>query len=346
MRLAILLCLVACSGSPAAPRRQPPPATYQNPIWDTDFPDPTLLDAADGWIYAYATQGPVAGAMHNLQIGRSRDLLRWERLPDGMPERPRWASHTQKFWAPHVVERDGAYILYFSAEHDRRDGHCVGAARASSPAGPFVDAGEPIVCGKGFVHIDPMAFDDPRTGKRLLYWGSGFEPIRVQELAPDRVRLASGTAPIMLVGSDPAERYGRLVEGAWVVYRAPWYVLFYSGDNCCGAEAHYAILAARSREATGPFTSLAAAERRPTSAIVEANDRWNAPGHNAVYTDRAGTDWLVYHAIDRRHPHLDGKIEGDRDVRRVLLLDRITWSDGWPTAPGAPSSGHRPLAHR
>lgn len=343
MRLATLLCLVACSGSTTATPPRPAPPTYQNPIWDTDVPDPTLLDAADGWIYAYATQSPVGGAMHNLQVGRSRDLVSWQRLPDGMPDKPGWASRTQKFWAPHVVERDGGYILYFSAEKNG-GGHCVGAARAGSPGGPFVDVGQPLVCGKGFVHIDPMAFDDPRTGKRLLYWGSGFEPIRVQELAPDRVHLAPGSAPIMLVGVDPAERYGRLVEGAWVVYREPWYVLFYSGDNCCGPDAHYAILVARARQATGPFTSAAAAERRPTSAIVEASARWNAPGHNAVFTDRAGTDWLVYHAIDRQHPHLERTIGGDRDVRRVLLMDPIRWVDGWPSAPGAPSNRARRLA--
>jgi len=347
MRRLLLLLAAACSSAPpdARPATAPAPvATYQNPIWDTDFPDPAVLRASDGWTYAYATQTVVAGKMQNLQVGRSRDLVRWERLADGMPVRPSWASGTQKFWAPHVVERDGSFILYFSAEHDRRDGHCVGAARAAAPGGPFVDVGEPVVCGKGFVHIDPMAFDDPRTGKRLLYWGSGFEPLRAQELAADRVRLAPGSSPVMLVGVDPGERYGRLVEGAWVVYREPWYVLFYSGDNCCGDEAHYAVLVARSRAATGPFTRLAAAEGRPTSAVVEANDRWNAPGHNAVITDAAGTDWLLYHAIDRRRPALEGRIEGDRDVRRVLLMDPITWREGWPSAPGAPSSRPRPLA--
>ncbi len=338
MRAALLLLAAACSAN--APRERP--ARYHNPIWDTDFPDPSLLAASDGWIYGYATQTVVAGTMHNIQVGRSRDLVGWQRLGDAMPDRPRWASQTQKFWAPHVVECDGAYILYFSAEHDGQSGHCVGAARAGSPRGPFVDVGEPVVCGRGFVNIDPMAFDDPRTGKHLLYWGSGFEPIRVQELAPDRVHLAAGSKPIPLVGPDPSERYGRLVEGAWVVYRAPWYVLFYSGDDCCGPDAHYAILAARARSATGPFTPLAAARSRPTSAIVEASRRWNAPGHNAIFTDTAGTDWLVYHAIDRRRPLLGPAIAGDRDVRRVLLMDRITWVEGWPTAPGAPSGTDRP----
>ena len=40
-----------------------------------------------------------------------------------------------------------------------------------SPAGPFVDMGLPLLLGMGFEYIDPMVFDDPVTGKRLLYWG-------------------------------------------------------------------------------------------------------------------------------------------------------------------------------
>ena len=43
------------------------------------------------------------------------------------------------------------------------------------------------------------------------------------------------------------QRYQRLVEGAWVHRRDGWYYLFYSGDNCCGPNAHYATLVARSR---------------------------------------------------------------------------------------------------
>jgi arabinan endo-1,5-alpha-L-arabinosidase len=137
-----------------------------------------------------------------------------------------------------------------------------------------------------------MAFDDPVTGKRLLYWGSGFGPIKVQELAPDRISFAKGSAPIDLIhpvkSEDPRE-YQRLIEGAWVVRRNGWYYLFYSGDNCCGPKAHYAALVARSRSATGPFETLAAATGAPNSVILEARDEWIAPGHNSVVTDETAT---------------------------------------------------------
>jgi arabinan endo-1,5-alpha-L-arabinosidase len=44
------------------------------------------------------------------------------------------------------------------------------------------------------VNIDLMPFDDPKTGKRLLYWGWDSSPIMVQELTEDRVSFAPGQA--------------------------------------------------------------------------------------------------------------------------------------------------------
>ena len=77
-----------------------------------------------------------------------------------------------------------------------------------SPAGPFVDMGMPLLLGMGFEYIDPMAFDDPVSGKRFLYWGSGFQPIKVQELAEDRMSFAPDSEPVDL---DLAQsREGRL----------------------------------------------------------------------------------------------------------------------------------------
>ena len=45
-------------------------ADYTNPVFDEDFPDPTVIDAGNGWFYAYATQGDVAGRVQNFQVAR------------------------------------------------------------------------------------------------------------------------------------------------------------------------------------------------------------------------------------------------------------------------------------
>ncbi|MEW5928153.1 MAG: glycoside hydrolase family 43 protein [Gemmatimonadota bacterium] len=346
----LLAALAACAappaGSPSSNASAGGAATYANPVLDADFPDPTVIRAPDGAFYAYATQGERDGAPVNVQVARSRDLVEWERLGDALPAKPRWASRTQDFWAPHVSEHGGRYYLYYSAKPDAAladtaRGLCLAVATADRPEGPFTDRGEPLQCGPGFVNIDPMAYDDPATGKRLLYWGSGFGPIKVRELAPDRVSFAPGSRPVDLVHTvrtTDSTDYRRLVEGAWVTYRAPWYYLFYSGDNCCGPRAHYGVMVARSRSATGPFEPLQA--EAPGGVILERSARWVAPGHNSVIRDARGDDWMVYHAVDARRPR--SKPTDDVNTRRVMLVDRLVYVDGWPRLEGAPSEAPRP----
>ena len=314
--------------------------TYTNPVWNADFADPTIIHARDGYYYAYATETQRAGKVLNIQVARSRDLVHWVHLGDALPAKPSWAKTTDSFWAPHVSEVGRKYYMYFSAKPDNAGndkdpgaGLCLATAVASSPAGPFVPTAEPLQCGESFVNIDPMQFDDPVTGKKLLYWGSGFGPLKVRELAADRLHFASGSQVTELIFPDKSDRpdnYQKLVEGSWVVRHNGWYYLFYSGDNCCGDKAHYAVQVARSRSATGPFETLAHATGQASSAILVRNEHWLAPGHNSVVTDAAGHDWLAYHAINTQHQTFNAVNTEQEGSRRVMLLDRLDYVDGWP----------------
>ncbi|MFC7536724.1 glycoside hydrolase family 43 protein [Sphingomonas sp. GCM10030256] len=341
MRRFLLVSALAALSACATPLRQPAPATsYSNPVIDSDFPDPAVMRAADGHFYVYATQG--GEPMRNIQVARSADLVTWQMLGDALPTKPSWASRTQDFWAPDVHSAGGSYYLYYSAKpdaalSDQSRGLCLAVATSASPVGPFLDSGRPLQCGEGFVNIDPFAYDDPATGRKLLYWGSGFGPIKVQELADDRMSFKRGSKPVDLVpaikSEDPGE-YQRLVEGAWVARRDGYYYLFYSGDNCCGPKAHYAVMVARSRSATGPFEL----RPRPLYLVVEAGGRWVAPGHNAVVENDRGEHWIVYHGVDRQRPR--GKAIDDVNTRRVMLMDRLVWREGWREVAGKqPSSG-------
>jgi arabinan endo-1,5-alpha-L-arabinosidase len=338
LRLCLALLLALAAGAAARPA-----ARYQNPVIDADFPDPAVLRAADGYYYVYATQSARGGHMLNIQAARSRDLVHWQQLGDALPVKPAWASRTQDFWAPDVVAHDGRYYLYYSARPDAAQsdpsrGLCLAVAISARPEGPFTDVGRPLLCGPGFVNIDPMAYDDPATGRRLLYWGSGFQPIKVQELAPDRISFAPGSRPVDLVPPLPADdpaNYRRLVEGAWLVRHGGFYYLFFSGDNCCGPNAHYAVMVARSRSATGPF---ALPHDLPGGVIVARRGIWVAPGHNSVIDDRCGTSWILYHGVDSRHPR--ARPADEVNTRRVMLLDRLVWRSGWPRVAGdGPSKG-------
>ncbi|MEZ5426890.1 MAG: glycoside hydrolase family 43 protein [Pyrinomonadaceae bacterium] len=300
---------------------------YQNPVRDADFPDPIVIRSSDGFFYAYGTQTVLNGNWINLQVARSADLEHWEHLGDALPVKPVWANQTQNFWAPHVSQVGGTYYMYYSADPNTRDGLCLAVATATDPAGPFTDKGTPLKCGSGFVNIDPMAFDDPATGKRWLYWGSGFQPIKVQELAENRIDFAPGSQSVDLIFpvSDPnPANYRNLVEGAWMNYRNGYYYLFFSGDDCC-TTAHYAIMVARSTSASGPFTVLP----ENNGVIIESNNKWLGTGHNSVIRDDKSTDWIVYHAY---HPD-------DRPRGRVMIMNRLVYgSDGWVRAEtGSPT---------
>ena len=329
------------SATPGVPAPAAP--TYANPVLDSDFPDPAVIHAPDGYYYAYATQTLREGEWINIQVARSKDLIHWKHLGDALPEKPQWALQTQDFWAPTVLYDGSTYFMYYSATPDvcelHERGHALAVATSQSPDGPFVDMGMPLLLGAGFEFIDPMAFDDPATGKRLLYWGSGFQPIKVQELAEDRMSFAIESEPINLVWPNPVKgAFPRLVEASWVILYEDFYYLFYSGDNCCGADAEYGVMVARSPSATGPFETLEQAKGVPHSLMLFKSERWLAPGHNCIAIDKAGQAWMLYHAIDVNRPRQ--RQEDEINSRRILLIDRIEWKDGWPFI-GTPSNEPR-----
>lgn len=331
--LTFALALASCGGGGGKPGPTEPVGPtaqqYVNPVLNADFPDPSVMKASDGNYYAYATQ--TTGI--RLQVSHSTNLVTWSPATEAMPTKPSWTSSTSNYFAPDVEQRGSQFVMYYSAQVASGD-YCIGMATATSAAGPFTDdSGAPVVCGSGFTTIDPNAFDDPQSGKRYLYWGSGFGPIKVQELNADRRTFVAGSVAANLLfprNSSDGNYDTSLIEGAWVTYVAPWYYLYFSGNSCCGAGAHYAVMVARSNSPTGPFeVRTVGGASSAANPILHAGGPWLAPGHNSTVKDAAGTEWMVYHAIAASNPYL---IPGRTDIsRRPMLIDKITYVDGWPT---------------
>lgn len=341
-----LAALAACGGgggggsgtiTPPVTPTPPTAVQYVNPVLNADFPDPAVVRAPDGVYYAYATQ--TTGL--RLQVSRSTDLVAWSAPAEALPTKPVWTSSGSNYFAPDVAYREGRYVMYYSAQADTTAGaYCIGVAFSPSPTGPFQDVGRPLVCGPGFTTIDPQGFDDPQTSKRYLYWGSNSAPLVVRELAADRQSFAPGSATVPLVSPRPGNYLSAydtdLIEGVWVTYTAPYYYLYFSGNRCCGVEAHYAVMVARAPSPTGPFEVLGAGG--VAQPILQGLGPWQNPGHNAVVRDAAGAEWMLYHAISASNPYLN---PGNTSVsRRPMLIDRITYVNGWPTvgAAGVPTS--------
>src|SRR5205085_9838502 len=136
----------------------------------------------------------------------SGDLASWRPVGDALPRLAAWAApgHT---WAPAVLARPDAFVLYYTVR-DRASGlQCLSRATSSLPTGPFTDSSsEPFVCqaDRGG-SIDPAPVVDDRGTPWLIWKSEGRadgEPTRVwvQALSDDGLSLAG--SPTELLHTD------------------------------------------------------------------------------------------------------------------------------------------------
>jgi xylan 1,4-beta-xylosidase len=300
-------------------------SVYHNPVIAGDHPDPTVLRVgADYW--AMVTTG---GWAPHYTILHSRDLVNWKAVGAVFQVKPAWTKGD--FWAPELVEDRGSFYLYYTARRDDGAGKkgtlCVAVATAAQPAGPYTDHG-PLVCQE-IGSLDAFSLRD-ETGQRYLIWKEDGNdrnqptPIWAQALSEDGLRVV-GKRRELIRNDAPWER--NVVEGPYVLRRAGWYYLFYSGNACCGRACAYALGVARARKLLGPW------EKNPANPIVAANAAWQCPGHGDIVSTPDGSEFLLYHSYRRATDAFS--------VGREAVLDRISWDDkGWPQVNGGagPSS--------
>lgn len=342
------------SGVPSEQRGGPPDrangaGTYRNAVSDTfadTFADPAVIRGKDGFWYAYGTTDPLVegeGTRHLLPVSRSTDLVSWEYVGDAFAEDtlPAWAdtSRGAALWAPDIRYVDGEYRLYYvvteTTMSEEPNDNAIGVATAPTPTGPWTDSGGPVVGprpgaggpGDYLWTFDPSHVVDT-DGTEHLFYGSYYGGIYVTELSDDGTRA---------VGEPTRVAVDNKYEGAYVLQRDGWWYLFASSANCCaGPTTGYSVHVGRSRDLAGPYVDregvpLDQSRAGGTPVLAPNGNQWVGTGHNAVVTDLAGQDWIVYHAIDRDDPYLDGT---DGINERPMLIDRLDWIDGWPTTRG------------
>lgn len=301
---------------------------YVNPVFGEAFPDPFVL-AWDGVYYAYCTdiggRGPrVVGLL------RSEDLATWTPLA-GPLERPPFATAEFEFWAPEVaIGDDGRLYMYYSAGEEDV-GHRLRVASADHPTGPFRDEGHALVPDAFAIDAHPFRDGD---GSWYLYYARDFlDGERVgTALVVDRLvgmtRLAGTPQTVLRASADwqiyqrGRSMYGAVydwhtLEGPFVLRRDGRYWCLYSGGSWRSAE--YGVSFAVADSPTGPFREPAA--DGPT-VLRGVPGRVLGPGHCSVVTDRAGAEWLVYHAWD---PNM---------TARRMCIDRLEWTGEGPRCVG------------
>ncbi|MBO7119431.1 MAG: family 43 glycosylhydrolase [Bacteroidaceae bacterium] len=299
---------------------------YHNPVYGSDFPDPTVQRALDGTFYSYAT---------GCKCRKSTDLVTWENV-SGVISRPTWNDTIDtdgnnvyySLWAADVNYVDGKYLCYYALAlwgNGSRTG--IGVASGDSPT-KLNDKGKLFRSTEIGVEnsIDPCYIEE--FDKKYLVWGS-FHGIYITELTDDGLAVKNFRSKTKIAGGA--------FEGAMIHKRGQYYYLFCSVGSCCeGGNSTYKTVVGRSTNLKGPYVNKQGGQMLSDNytTIISGNSgdtgRWKGPGHNSeIVTDDNGDDWFLYHSYDRNN-NFNG---------RVMLLDKITWVDDWPVInDGHPSS--------
>ena len=315
---------------------------YQNPVYDADFADPSYVKCEeDGYYYLFAT-GTTA------KIIKTLDLVNYEYVGSVFKSKPDWGTSRANVWAPDVQYVDGQYVMYYSLSKWDDPNPGIGVATAPHPAGPWEDKGKLFRSEEIGVNnsIDPMVYQE--DGRVYMVWGS-FRGIYLVELESNGLALKGGIEYAkenkILIAGYPTNRPLDVstYEGSYIIKKGKYYYLFLSNGQCCSGAYSYNLRVARSENLAGPYVdksgeSVLGGDKGTT--IINASADFKAVGHNSVLMDDAGDYWTLYHGYkmkineDTYETTMDGS-------KRVLLLDKLIFTDDWPSVLGGIPSSNR-----
>lgn len=297
------------------------------------FADVELI-ALGGKFYLYpTTDGFASWGGYEFHTFSSPDLVNWtdEGIILNLPNDTTWSSGNA--WAPTIVEKNGKYYYYYSANQTRWNpsgGKTIGVAVSDSPNGPFVDPlGQPMIydgmilaggttwSGSG-QEIDPMAFCDPQTGKYYLFWGNGY--LAGCELSEDMTSLV-GTPTIL---TPP-----NFTEGIYVFYRdGQYYFTWSSGDT---RSPDYHVRYGVSDSPLGPINGNSVMlQKDPAQGIF-------GTAHHSVLNIPGTDDWYIcYHRFN--YPTETGDTYSQYyGTHREPCIDRLTFEENGQINPVTPT---------
>jgi len=314
--------------------------SYQNPLRIAtpdgvqleSCPDPSIIrgqQPGDNSFYLYCTSEMFTdnSRVHWMAISKSQDLVNWTYVGDVFANKPSFVAPDGHLWAPDIEFFNGKYYLYYAVSNTKALGAAIFVATSDSPTGPWMIHATPVVepepvPGRGMRStIDPAIVTD--GDQRYIFYGSFNGGISTRTLSSDGL-TSDRVSQVQIALPD---RY----EAAYVIKRNGYFYLMVSAGACCdGALSGYGVFVARSPNALGPYidkegNSLLESRIGGTPVLAMNGNRWVGPGHNAVVTDSAGADWMIYHAIDVNKPYF-----ANSWTRRPAMIDRLDWIDGWP----------------
>lgn len=336
--LAVIFLFFSCSTANKTEKKDQEESTgFSNPVFEPVLADPTVVyDSQSERFYAYGTEDDWADGEGRrlVPVLESKNLITWENVGSAFTDKPDWKKEGG-IWAPDINYIDGKYFLYYAYSTWGDENPGIGLAIADSPKGPFRDQGKLFDSqGIGVPNsIDPYYYSD--GPKNYMFWGS-FSDSPNQgtyaiELSEDSREIHEGTEKVKIAAGD--------FEAVMIHKRDKYYYFFGSKGSCCeGEKSTYHVLTARSENLLGPYLDKngeSILDRGKGSLLLQGNNNFVGVGHNSnIITDKEGKDWMLYHAIKPTQ----GKLANGTS-RRVLMLERVKWENGWPVVEGkAPSS--------
>ena len=247
------------------------PAFAENPILRAA--DPHAVKIGDTF-YVY----PTSGRSYYFYVFSSKDLITWN------PHKPildfrdiDWIPRRKSAWAPAIIEKDSSYFFYYSVGPKPS---YIGVAKSDSPTGPFKDSGKALLADNDspeFEAIDPMAFQDPKSGRYYLYLGgSAGSKLKVFELNSDMI----GFRREIKANNPPF-----FTEGAFMHYHNGLYYLSYS--HGAWHSSSYSVHYCTSESPTGPWDYK--------GPILQSSEKYKGPGHHSFVHDKRADKWHIFY---------------------------------------------------
>ena len=236
----------------------------------------------------------------------SKDLVHWKKHPRVLTSKEvTWARRAM--WAPAIVEKDGRFYLFFSA-NDVHQGEVggIGVAVSKRPQGPYKDAlGRPLIQDivNGAQPIDQFVFRDD-DGQYYMYYG-GWGHCNVVRLSDDFLSVVPFPDGDTYKEVTP-ERY---VEGPFMLKRGGKYYFMWSEGGWGGPD--YCVSYAISDSPFGPF-------KRIGKILEQDPEVATGAGHHSVICTGNDEWYIIYH----RRPL------GETDANhRVTCIDRMEFDE-------------------
>lgn len=295
-----------------------------NPVYNKDWPDPTIWKAEDGTFRSLST-----GLYKLLQ---SKDLINWyntEYPPITKETRNTLLSLGKNIWAPDIISINGKRLLYIVTHNSLAD--CRISVLVENKKNQFDFYG--VITDSKVNGIRDTSDPEVVVAEDSTVWlfFGAIGRIHRVKLSDDGLSIAPNSTYDVVAGRTPEEcNYrSKVYEGTYLYKHDEYWYLFASSGQY--NTYNYRIICGRSKSLEGDFLDKNGVSLKeglaPPILYSDSTDFFFGPGHNGeIIEDNLGRTFMFYHCHT-----VDMPAKGSTYIPRPMFLQEILWdTDGWP----------------